>query len=153
VLFLDCCYGGAFPRGMMVRAGADSQVRDAFAGQAEVAGGKGRAVVTASSAIEYAFEEGELTPESSRSPSLFTSAVVDALKSGEADVNGDGWVGLNELFEYVSGRVRQLNPHQTPHMWTFGPKGSCSSPGAEAAGSSRPRSARSSWRRWPARLP
>ena len=31
-LFLDCCYGGAFPRGMVVRAAGEAQVRDAFAG-------------------------------------------------------------------------------------------------------------------------
>ena len=30
-LFLDCCYGGAFPRGMVVRAGGDVQVRETFA--------------------------------------------------------------------------------------------------------------------------
>jgi len=50
-LFLDCCYGGAFPRGMVVRAAGEAQVRDASAGQADVGGGRGRVVVTASSAM------------------------------------------------------------------------------------------------------
>src|SRR4051812_44051180 len=53
VLLLDCCYGGAFPRGMVVRADSEAQVLQAFAAQSDVAGGKGRAVVTASSAMEY----------------------------------------------------------------------------------------------------
>ncbi|MBA2953404.1 caspase family protein [Nocardioides sp. CGMCC 1.13656] len=123
VLLLDCCYGGAFPRGMVVRAAGEAQVLEAFAAQSDVAGGKGRAVVTASSAMEYSFEEGSLTDDASGSPSVFTGALVDALASGEADTDGDGWVGLHELFEYVSSAVRTVNPHQTPHMWTFGSQG------------------------------
>ena len=123
VLLLDCCYGGAFPRGMVVRADGEAQVLEAFAAQSDVAGGKGRAVVTASSAMEYSFEEGDLTAGSTGSPSVFTGALVEALSSGEADADGDGWVGLHELFEYVSHTVRTLSPHQTPHMWTFGSQG------------------------------
>jgi caspase domain-containing protein len=123
VLLLDCCYGGAFPRGMVVRAAGEAQVLEAFAAQSDVAGGKGRAVVTASSAMEYSFEEGALTDAAPGSPSVFTGALVDALASGDADTDGDGWVGLHELFEYVSSSVRASNPHQTPHMWTFGSQG------------------------------
>jgi hypothetical protein len=123
VLLLDCCYGGAFPRGMVVRADGEAQVREAFAAQSDVAGGKGRAVVTASSAMEYSFEEGDLTTGSTGHPSVFTGSLVEALASGEADADGDGWVGLHELFEFVSTAVRRINPHQTPHMWTFGSQG------------------------------
>jgi len=123
VLLLDCCYGGAFPRGMVVRAGGEAQVGEAFAAQSDLAGGKGRAVVTASSAMEYSFEEGDLTAGSTGQPSVFTGSLVEALASGEADADGDGWVGLHELFEFVSAAVRRINPHQTPHMWTFGSQG------------------------------
>jgi len=123
VLLLDCCYGGAFPRGMVVRADGEAQVLEAFAAQSDVAGGKGRAVVTASSAMEYSFEEGDLTAGTMGAPSVFTGSLVEALTSGEADTDGDGWVGLHELFEYVSSAVRTINPHQTPHMWTFGSQG------------------------------
>lgn len=122
-LFLDCCYGGAFPRGMVVRAGPEAQVRDAFAGQERVLGGRGRVVVTASSAIEYAFEGGELTPGASGSPSVFTEAVVEAIRTGEADADHDGWVGLHELYDYVAHRVHRATPHQTPHLWSFGTQG------------------------------
>ncbi|MEU4607996.1 caspase family protein [Kribbella sp. NPDC023972] len=121
-LFLDCCYGGAFPRGMVVRAAGEAQVRDAFAGQEEVGGGRGRVVVTASSAMEYAFEGGQLATDASV-PSVFTSAVVDGLSTGEADRDGDGWVGLTELVGYVTDRVRRVTPNQNPQMWTFGSQG------------------------------
>jgi hypothetical protein len=121
-LFLDCCYGGAFPRGMVVRAGGDVAVGDAFAAQRE-AGGRGRVVVTASSSVEYAFEGGELAAGAEVAPSVFTGSVVAGLESGEADRDGDGWVGLNELFGYVTERVRRTTPHQTPHLWAFGSEG------------------------------
>ncbi|GAA1575510.1 hypothetical protein GCM10009789_31150 [Kribbella sancticallisti] len=121
-LFLDCCYGGAFPRGLVVRAAGEAQVRDAFAGQDRVGGGRGRVVVTASSAMEYAFEGGQLATDASK-PSVFTSAVVDGLTSGDADRDGDGWVGLTELVGYVTDRVRRVTPNQNPQMWTFGSQG------------------------------
>jgi uncharacterized caspase-like protein len=122
-LFLDCCYGGAFPRGMVVRAGGEAQVRDAFAGQDALGGGRGRVIVTASSAMEYAFEGEQLASAARTRPSVFTSAVVDGLTTGEADADGDGWVGMTELFGYVTDRVRRTTPHQTPQMWTFGAQG------------------------------
>ncbi|MFD7157380.1 caspase domain-containing protein [Kribbella sp. NPDC059898] len=122
-LFLDCCYGGAFPRGMVVRAAGEAQVRDAFAGQADVGGGRGRVIVTASSAMEYAFEGGQLATDSAPAPSVFTGAVVDGLTTGEADRDGDGWVGLTELVGYVTDRVHRVTPNQNPQMWTFGAQG------------------------------
>ena len=121
-LFLDCCYGGAFPRGMVVRAAGDVAVGDAFATQRD-AGGRGRVVVTASSSVEYAFEGAELASDAQVAPSVFTGSVVAGLESGEADRDGDGWVGLNELFGYVAERVRRVTPHQTPHLWAFGSEG------------------------------
>lgn len=51
VLLLDCCYAGAFERGMTARAGTEVGIEAQF-------GGRGRAVITASSAMEYAFEPG-----------------------------------------------------------------------------------------------
>ncbi|MFF0342031.1 caspase family protein [Kribbella sp. NPDC004875] len=122
-LFLDCCYGGAFPRGMVVRAAGEAQVQDAFARQADVGGGRGRVVVTASSAMEYAFEGGQLTTGAAPAPSVFTGAVVDGLTTGEADRDGDGWVGLTELVGFVSDQVHRVTPNQNPQMWTFGSQG------------------------------
>ena len=113
VLLLDCCYGGAFGQGVTVRAGGDVNVLDSFPG-GRLGGGRGRAVITASSAIEYAFEGDQLADEQSRRPSVFTSALVEGLATGDADRDQDGWVSLNELYEYVFDRVREQNPHQTP---------------------------------------
>jgi hypothetical protein len=34
--------------------------------------------------------------------------------SQDADRDQDGWVSLNELYDYVIDKVREQNPHQTP---------------------------------------
>ncbi|MFJ7175025.1 caspase domain-containing protein [Streptomyces massasporeus] len=55
VLFLDCCYGGAFSRGAAsVRASGDVNVLESFA-KDEPASGRGWAVITASDSMEYSF--------------------------------------------------------------------------------------------------
>ena len=113
VLFLDCCYGGAFGEGVTVRAAGPVNVMDAFP-KGPLGGGRGRAVISASSAIEYAFEGTTLTAEHEAPPSVFTSAVVHGLRTGDADRDEDGLVSLDELYDYVFDRVREANPKQTP---------------------------------------
>lgn len=113
VLLLDCCYGGAFGQGVAVRASGEVNVLDSFPG-GKLGGGRGRAVITASNAMEYAFEGDRLADAHSQRPSVFTSALVDGLATGDADRDEDGWVSLNELYDYVFDRVRAENPHQTP---------------------------------------
>jgi Caspase domain len=116
VLLLDCCYAGAFERGLATRAGTEMGIGQQF-------GGRGRAVITASSAMEYAFEAGELTATREAPPSVFTSALVEGLETGDADRDQDGLVGLDELYDYVYDKVRAATPNQTPGKWTFGVEG------------------------------
>ncbi|WP_405720535.1 caspase family protein [Streptomyces sp. NBC_01537] len=112
-LFLDCCYGGAFSQGATARAAGDAHVLDSFAGE-KLGGGRGWAVITASNSMEYAFEGSQLAEDAGARPSVFTSAVVSGLATGEADLDEDGRISLDELYEYVYDRVRQENPNQTP---------------------------------------
>src|SRR4051812_36806776 len=114
VLLLDCCYSGAFARGMGPRAGESVEVRERFEGS-------GRAVLTASSAMEYSFEGEELSGEGN--PSVFTSAVVKALQTGEADRDGDNWISVDELYDYVHDQVQEITPKQTPGKWVFDLRG------------------------------
>ncbi len=116
VLLLDCCYAGAFERGMTARAGTEVGIEAQF-------GGRGRAVITASSAMEYAFEGEELADVGDPQPSVFTSALVKGLETGEADRDQDGLVALDELYDYIYDAVRATTPHQTPGKWMFGVQG------------------------------
>ncbi|SDP82174.1 Caspase domain-containing protein [Streptomyces sp. cf386] len=114
VLFLDCCYGGAFSRGMTMRAGEEVHVLEAFS-ESKFGRGRGWAVITASNSMQYAFEGTQLSGEfGTPRPSVFTGALVHGLTTGDADRDEDGLVSLDELYDYVYDRVRQENPRQTP---------------------------------------
>ncbi|MEU4872104.1 caspase family protein [Streptomyces sp. NPDC021608] len=114
VLFLDCCYGGAFSRGSAsVRATGDVNVLESFT-RDRPPGGRGWAVITASNSMEFAFEGDELAENAAPRPSVFTHAVVQGLETGEADLDADGEVSLDDLYEYVFEHVQEQNPNQTP---------------------------------------
>jgi uncharacterized caspase-like protein len=115
VLLLDCCYAGAFERGQSARAGTGMAIEQQF-------GGRGRVVITASSAMEYAFEDDRLSMQAGR-PSVFTRSVVQGLQTGEADLDGDGWVSVDDLYDYMYEQVREATPNQTPGKWAFGVQG------------------------------
>jgi Caspase domain len=117
VLLLDCCYAGAFERGMTARAGTNVNIEEQFGG------GRGHAVITASNSMEYAFEGDQLADAHELAPSVFTSAFVEGLETGEADRDQDGQVSLDELYDYVYDKVRVTTPNQTPGKWTFGVQG------------------------------
>lgn len=107
VILIDCCYSGAFLPGMKGAAAVDAE--DQLAGH-------GRAVLTATSRTEYAWESTqlvELTPE----PSLFTEAVVHGLRTGEADRDNDGRVAVDELYQHVYERLLRSGARQTPRLW------------------------------------
>ena len=123
VLLLDCCYGGAFERGVVARAGDDMNIGEQFSVGDHVGGGRGRVVITASSAMEYAFEGARLATGEAPAPSVFTGALVDGIKTGAADRNQDGQVDLDELYEHVYDAVQAATPNQTPCRWEFGVQG------------------------------
>lgn len=113
VLVLDCCHSGAFARGLVPKGGTDVDADQRFVGQ-------GRVILTASDALEYAFEEtatgaAEATDRGSLAPgSVFTRHLVDGLTSGDADIDGDGKIVLDELYQYLYRKVREDSPNQTP---------------------------------------
>jgi uncharacterized caspase-like protein len=113
VVVLDCCYSGAFGRGMTAKADHTPGLTDSLAQSA----GRGRVVLTASNAVQYSFES--LDTDVNQTRSLYTAALVDGLRTGEADLDGDGVVMATEWHEYALRRVRDANPNQQPRMWAF----------------------------------
>ena len=55
--------------------------------------------------------------------SVFTRAIVDGLRSGDADRDKDGLISVNDLYRYVYDKVRAVEPRQTPELWTYGAEG------------------------------
>jgi ABC-type branched-subunit amino acid transport system substrate-binding protein len=104
VLLLDCCYSGAFSGGLRRRSADVEEISEQFRG-------RGSVIITASDKLEYAYG------------SEFTNAVVRGLETGAADLDGDGLVAVNELYDYVYEQVRQKTPDQTPTMSADGMRG------------------------------
>ena len=138
-LFLDCCYGGAFVHGMTVKSGREVHVRDTFADLDDVDDGRGRVIITASTATQFAFEDGHLRQGDVPAPSRFTRAVVAGLADPATDRNNDGWIGLHELFLHVEDSMRRAGDEQRPQMWALGAQGDirlARSPGGMSGGAS-----------------
>lgn len=111
VVWLDCCYAGAFPSGMIPKATGTVDV----VSQVDARTGRGCAVMTAATAIQFAYESGPGdTVTGAARPSIFTAAIVDGLRTGDADLDDDGQVGTAELYDYVYQRVKATTPDQTP---------------------------------------
>ncbi len=47
-------------------------------------------------------------------PSYFTSALLEGLETGKADRDQDHQISVDELYDYIFDRVRELTPNQTP---------------------------------------
>jgi len=99
VAFLDTCYSGAAGgRTFSSKKTRASHVDDLFLER--LARSKGRAIMTASRPAEVSIELSEL------GHGIFTYFLVQGLK-GAADMNRDGIVTLQELYEYVEQQVAQ----------------------------------------------
>jgi uncharacterized caspase-like protein len=116
VLVLDCCHSGAFSYGSKSAQGASVGTAVAFEGT-----GRGRVVLTATDATQYAWE-GD-TVVGAAQPSVFTRHVTEGLRTGAADLDGDGIITIDELYDYVYDQVLNDTAKQTPGKWAFGQQG------------------------------
>ncbi len=107
VIILDCCFSGAFTKGLNVK-GDKANLLDI---KPDELGGKGRAILTSSASTKYSFvrENSEL--------SIYTHYLVDGIRSGAADRDNDGWIGVDELFEYTQEKVTQESSAMTPQFY------------------------------------
>ncbi|MDF5721358.1 MAG: SUMF1/EgtB/PvdO family nonheme iron enzyme [Rhizonema sp. PD37] len=105
VLILDCCFSGAFPQGLTVKDDDTVNVQEQL-------GGKGRAILTSSTSTQYSFvqEGSEL--------SIYTRYLVEGIEKGATDKDGDGWITVDDLHEYVSSKVLEAAPAKmTPKFY------------------------------------
>lgn len=104
VIILDCCFSGAFAKGMTVKG-------DGTVNLQEQLGGKGRAILTSSSATQYSYpsEDSEL--------SVYTRYLVEGIRTGAADRDSDGKIAADELHDYASEKVQEESPAMTPQFY------------------------------------
>ncbi|WP_020392312.1 caspase, EACC1-associated type [Kribbella catacumbae] len=105
ILILDCCYSGSYETQQFAKS--DSAVHTL-----EKLGGRGRTVLTASDSTQYAFEGSTIHGEAAQS--VFTRHLVDGLRDGTADLDGDGDITVDELYNFVYDRVTAEQPNQRP---------------------------------------
>ena len=115
ILILDSCFSGAFAHG--AKGKADLGLQERFLGQ-----GRGRVVLTASTATEYSFE-GDPTDTAVPAGSVFTAALVQGLRTGAANTDHDGLVSVDDAYAYVFDQVQAAGAAQTPQRWLYGAEG------------------------------
>jgi hypothetical protein len=100
LLFIaDACYSGAAGGRSIGIEGVRSNMSDAF--MERVASGKGRIILSASGANEVSVERDHLQH------GVFTYLMVKGLK-GQADLDNDKYVTLEELYRYLSIHVPRM---------------------------------------------
>ena len=123
VLILDSCFSGAFAHG--AKGEADLGLQDRFLGQ-----GRGRVVLTASTATEYSFEGDPTDAAATPAGSVFTAALVQGLRTGAADTDHDGHVSVDDAYAYVFDQVQAAGPRRPRNAGYTGPKEKSCSPAA-----------------------
>jgi len=111
ILMLDTCFAGAFGRDMIAKSvsPAADMPNELIEDQ------RGHVVMAATSAVQFAFESIEGSPSS-----IFTKTICEGIETGQADLDGDGWISLEDLFAYVSERMRDDSRAQTPEISYLG---------------------------------
>ncbi len=106
VVILDSCFSGAFAEGMSAKDNGTIDIREQL-------GGEGRAVLTSSTSTQYSFEQ------EGQDLSIYTRFLVEGIKSGEADRDQDEFISIDELHEYASQKVREVQPAMKPEIYAI----------------------------------
>ncbi|OCQ97670.1 hypothetical protein BCD64_06110 [Nostoc sp. MBR 210] len=106
VVILDCCFSGAFAKGLTAKNVGTIDLQRHL-------GGEGRVILTSSTSTQYAFESDGLDL------SIYTHYLVKGIETGSADIDGDGWISVDELHSYVKSKVQEAAPAMTPEFYAF----------------------------------
>ncbi|MBF2079528.1 MAG: GUN4 domain-containing protein [Synechococcales cyanobacterium T60_A2020_003] len=102
IIILDCCFSGAF---------GDVLSKDDDAINLEgLLSAEGRVVLTSSSSIQYSFQQRD------GSLSIYTHYLVEGIRTGAADLDGDGAISVQELHDYAKRKVQEESPAMTPKI-------------------------------------
>lgn len=101
---LDCCYSGAFAKGMSAKGTTNALIKEQL-------GGEGRAILTAASATEYAWAKDEFDL------SAYTYYLLEGVRTGKASLDNDDWLSMEELHEYARQRISDAKLEMTPEFY------------------------------------
>lgn len=106
IIMLDCCFSGAFEPNFQAMSGQTTG-RHQVVG---TSGAEGRVALASSGGLEYSFEQKDMKL------SIYTHFLVEGIKTGTGDLNGDGEIRADELHEYVSLRIQELKIKMKPKI-------------------------------------
>ena len=115
IIILDCCYAAKFMSATKALPMSIS-VGEIFDQ------GSGQYIFTATNRVQKAFEGNVIIGEEIKN-SIFTYYIIEGIKTGEADINNDGWVDANELFTYVFDKVTSDTEKQLPQKYVLAQEG------------------------------
>lgn len=101
VVILDCCYSAAFAEGVSAKDDGEYPVQENL-------GGKGRAILTACDSVQYSFEQKD------SELSVYTQYLVEGIRTGAADLDGNGQITAEKLSKYATQKVQEKSPAMTP---------------------------------------
>ncbi len=105
VVILDCCYSGAFAKGMTAK-----KLMDVVDIQKQL-GGEGRAILTSSTSTQYSFEQ------KGSDLSVYTRYLIEGLETGAADCDEDGAISADDLHTYTKQKVQEATPAMKPEIY------------------------------------
>ena len=103
-IILDCCHSGAFAKGLSAKGTANALIKEQL-------GGEGRAILTAASATEYAWAKDEFEL------SVYTHYLLEGVRTGKADQDGNDWLSLEELHEYAKNKISEIQLEMNPEFY------------------------------------
>ena len=105
VVILDCCFSGAFPEGLVPKDDSSVDIRSQL-------GGIGRAILTSSTSLQLSFSsEGEEL-------SFYTRQIVEGIKTGKADLDGDKFISAQDINDYVSLQAKKSPLKTKPYFYS-----------------------------------
>jgi uncharacterized caspase-like protein len=103
VLVLDCCNSGAFGQGAKAALGSSVGTQQLVADVQMPKPGEGRIALTASDETGVAWEGEAIVGQPQQS--IFTQVLLEGLRTGDADLDCDGWIAIDELYQYLDQNV------------------------------------------------
>jgi len=107
VVVLDCCFSGAVAQAYGLKSSVEDQL------QAVAQQTSGLHIFASSASYQVSLEREQ--DHGGGVLGNFTHCLIEGLRSGEADVDGDGTIRLSELRTYVQQKLRK----QTAQYWGF----------------------------------
>jgi|GEM_PF-871171 len=109
VIILDCCFSGAFGD-FLARDDGEINLKEQL-------GAEGCVVLTATNAVDYAYEE------KGADLSIYTRYLVEGIASGAADEDEDGVITVEELHRFAGRKVEATSPAMSPKIITLKDEG------------------------------